>query len=188
MTYLLAGVLIWSLVHLIRCIAPSFRETMIGKLGENGWKGLFAHLILAALGLMIFGWRSADPVSVYQPAAWGRPVGMAVVLLGFVFFGAAQGQTNIKRLVRHPQLTGVLLWSVGHLLANGDNLSVLLFTGLGVWASLEIILISLREGEWQKPDAVPTSRDIRNVAISVVIFGVAYAAHEWLSGVPLIAF
>ena len=94
MTYLLAGVLMWSLVHLIRCFAPGFRETMIGKMGENAWKGLFALLILASLGLMIFGWRTGDPVTFYQPMGIGRPVGMAIVLLGFIFFGAAQGQTK----------------------------------------------------------------------------------------------
>ena len=41
---------------------------------------------------------------------------------------------NVKRLLRHPQLTGVALWGIGHLLANGESRSIILFGGLGAWA------------------------------------------------------
>ena len=43
---------------------------------------------------------------------------------------APYSHNNFKRLLRHPQLTGVLLWGVGHLFANGENRSLLLFGGM----------------------------------------------------------
>ena len=90
---------------------------------------------------------------------------------------------NVKRVLRHPQLTGLIVWAIGHLLANGDILSVVLFGGLGVWAVAEIVLINRREGAWVKPEPVPISAEIRPVLIGLVVFVALFAAHPYLFGV-----
>ena len=92
--------------------------------------------------------------------------------------------TNIKRLHRHPQLIGVAFWSIAHLLANGDNRSLLLFGGLGAWAVVEMVSINQRQGEWQKPDKVPLTNDIVTVVVGVALFAVLLFAHPYLTGIP----
>ncbi len=186
MTLLIVGLLLWSLVHLFPSVMPGARANLIGKLGEGPYKGLFALDLVIALLLMVFGWRSATPEFWYAPPLPASPVIVALVLIAFVLMGAANAPTNIKRLLRHPMLTGVIVWGVAHLLANGDSRSVILFGGLSLWAIIAIITISRRDGEWVKPDAVPIQKDIVLVIIGAVLTAVVAYFHEYLSGVPIL--
>ena len=67
MSMLILGVVLWMAVHLLPSLGRGLRQKMIDGMGENGYKGLFSLLLLGAIGLMVMGWRSADPVSVYIP-------------------------------------------------------------------------------------------------------------------------
>ena len=55
MEMLVAGLLIWSVVHLSPSAAPALRQKLVGRMGENPYKGLFAVLILA--GQFFVQWR-----------------------------------------------------------------------------------------------------------------------------------
>ncbi|MGI9325382.1 MAG: NnrU family protein [Pseudomonadales bacterium] len=185
MTLLIGGLLLWTLVHLFPSVMPGARASLIGKLGEGPYKGLFALDLLIALLLMVFGWRSATPEFWYAPPLPASPLIFVLVLIAFALMGAANAPTNIKRLLRHPMLTGVIVWGVAHLLANGDSRSVILFGGLSVWAVVAIITISRRDGEWLKPEAVPIQKDIVLLIIGAVLTAVVAYFHEYLSGVPI---
>ena len=64
---------------------------------------------------------------------------MALVWIAFVLLAGANGPVGrIKATVRHPMLLGVILWSTGHLLANGDQASTLLFGSFLVWAVIDL--------------------------------------------------
>ena len=110
---------------------------------------------------------------------------MAAMLVALILFAAAFLKTNIKRYLRHPQLTSVLLWSVGHLLANGDSRSVILFGAMGVWSVIAMLAINRRDGVRQKPDAVPVSRDLIPVIVGVVLYAVAGWVHPYIAGVAV---
>jgi len=183
---LIAGLVLWSTVHFFPAVAVQTRTNLISRYGQPSYKGLFAVLIICSIVLMVYGWRHVAPVAVYQPPEWGRAVAYVLVFFTFLLFVAAKRLTNIKRLLRHPQLTGVTLWSIGHLLANGDNRSLVLFAGIGVWALLEIGFINRRTGAWIKPEPVPLRRDIITVAIGVILYLVVLALHPYLSGTKLI--
>ena len=148
-------------------------------------KTTFAYLI--AILLMVFGWRSATPELWYAAPLAGAPIVVAaLVLISFVLMGAANVPTNIKRVLRHPMLTGVILWGVAHLLANGDNRSVTLFGILTIWAAVSIVLINRREGEYTPPEAVPVQKDIVLVLVGAVLTSVVAYFHEYLSGMPIL--
>ena len=184
MILLTIGVLLWAFAHLIKSILPGLRAALVGKLGENPYKGLVALDIVIAIVLMVFGWRSAAIDIWYVPPLAGSPyVTAALVLIAFVLMGAANAPTNIKRFLRHPMLTGVVVWAIAHLLANGDNRSVVLFGGLGVWAALEIVLVSRRDGEWIKPEPVPVAKDVTLIVVGSVLFALVAYFHEFLFGV-----
>lgn len=184
MALLLAGITVWFLVHLFPAVAPVSRENMIFKLGENAYKGLFSLLILAALLLIVFGWKSSVPTTVYMPPIAPGLLPAVMVFAAFVLFFSSNFNTNAKRYLRHPQMAGTLLWAAAHLLTNGDSRSVMLFGGLAVWALLEIVLCNRRDGPRDELPAASLKYDL----IAVLIGGVAWAIvghfHIKLFGVP----
>lgn len=183
MIWLWLGVGLWSGLHFIPSLARGLRDSLIERLGDKAYKILFALGVVCSIALMVLGWRSTTPVDLYVPPSWGAPVASALVLVAFLLFGLAHAKTNVKRLIRHPQLTGLVIWSIGHLLANGDNRSVVLFGVLGCWALVEMPLINRREGAWVRPDPVPLKAEIRPVVTGLIIFAVFLFAHPYLFGV-----
>jgi uncharacterized membrane protein len=185
MKLIIAGLAIWSLVHFVPSMTQPLKLKIKGKLGENGYKLIFTALILASLALIVFGWRSTIPTTLYVLPLYTRHIAMLLVLIGFILFGASNYPTRIKSFVRHPQLTGVIVWAAAHLVLNGDSRSLVLFGGLGVWALLEIILINRREGDWVKPAAPGWARELRGLAISLVVFVVIVMIHPYIAGMPI---
>ena len=187
MEMLIAGVLLWSLVHLMKSVAPGLRASIQGAIGEGPHKGLVALILLVSLALMIFGWRSTTAEFVYDPPAWGRHANMTLMFIAILLIGAAQGASRIRQWIRHPMLTGVLIWAGGHLLANGDNKSLILFGGLGLWALVSIITVSRNEGIWVKPARIASvSRELLSVVIAATLYAVLMFVHPWIAGVPVV--
>ena len=183
MIWLILGVLLWSVAHLLKGAAGTLRQSFIDSLGADKYRSVFSLVIVASLVLMVLGWRSTTPELVYAPPTWGRHLTMLTMLISMVLFAAAGMPSNLKRNLRHPQLTGVIVWSFGHLIANGDSRSLILFGGIGLWALIEIPLINAREGEWKKPEAKPRAADIRAVLGGVVGYVILLFAHKYLFGV-----
>ena len=185
MELLISGLLIWSVVHLIPAVAPLMKQKWKTLLGETGYKLSFTVLLLASLALIIFGWRSSTPSYLYQLPGFVRHLAMLLVLIAFILLGAANYPSRIGNVIRHPMLTGVLVWAIAHLLVNGDSRSILLFGGMGVWAALEIIFINRRDAEWVKKPAPGWGREIRGLIISFVIFAVVVMIHPYMTGVAI---
>jgi uncharacterized membrane protein len=183
MTLLIAGVLTWSVVHLVPAIAPSLRQSLVGSLGEKGYKGLFALLVFGGLVLIVLGWRSTPEEYLYVLPPWSRTVGFVLMIVAFLLLGATHHPTRIKRWIRHPMLTGVFVWSASHLLMNGTIRAMVLFGGLGLWSLLEIMLINRRDGLYIKPDVPKLSEELRGFFISGIIFGVVLFLHPYFAGV-----
>lgn len=185
MALLILGMLLFAGVHFIPSLAPSLRANGIQRLGENGYKGLFSLLLLLAFGLLIFGWRSTHPAFLYAPLAALHLPALGLLLVAFFLLVISNRPSRLRMLIRHPQLAGVALWGVAHLLLNGDTRSVLLFGGMALWAVIEIWAINRRDGVWIKSDVPPLSADVINLAITAVVVAVVIYCHPWLSGVAV---
>ena len=185
MIWLCIGVLLFMLVHFVPSLATGLRNSLINHVGKHPYRGLFSLLLVISIALMVFGWRSTTPELVYLPPSWAMPLTSVLMLISVMLFGAAHQPTRIKRVVRHPQLTGMLVWSLSHLLSNGDSRSLVLF-GLGLWALIEMPLINRRAGAWVRPDAPALSIEIRGILISVVVFFVLVFLHPYFAGVSAI--
>lgn len=186
MELLIAGLLVWYVVHLMPSAAPALRQKVLGRLGENRYKAVAAVLLLASVALIIFGWRSSVASHLYQLPGFTRHLGMLLVLIAFIIFGTTSYPSRIKQYVRHPQLTGVSIWAFAHLMMNLDSRSIVLFGSMLIWAVLSIILINRRDGEWVKPEVPGWAREIRGFVISLVVFLVFMFVHRWITGVPII--
>ena len=185
MWVLALGIILWTGIHLSATLRVGVRDALITKLGENKYKGLFSLSLLVSIGIIVIGWRATDSIHVYDPPLWNSPLMILLVWIAFVLMAASAPANNIKRFVRHPQLTGVLVWAGAHLLANGDNRSLMLFGGLGLWALVEIFLISRRDGPWEKPEAVPFTRDLKIMLIATVVVVVLIMLHPFFTGMPI---
>lgn len=182
MFLLVLGVLLWSGAHLIKAAAPRWRAEKERALGENRWKGLISLAIVASIVLMVVGWRSAGYEAAYRPPLMTSPIVTGLMFVSFLLFAGASAPGNIKRLLRHPMLTGTIVFSIAHLLANGDQRSIVLFGGIGLWAVISIVLINRRDGAWQRPPAVSLAKDAMTLAGTVVIFGIVLFLHPYLFG------
>ena len=183
MALLIAGVLLWSITHFFPAAAPDARASLAGRFGEGPYKGLFALDIILALVLIVFGWKTATPTAIYAPPLFGSPVPSILLVIAIVLFVTSKTPNNIKRYIRHPQLSSVIFWGIGHLLTNGDSRSLVLFGGLTIWAALQIVFTNNRDGQWKKPNSVPLIKDIITVIVAVAVFAGLLYFHESLFGV-----
>lgn len=186
MALLIAGVVFWSIVHLMPAVAPNLRAALTTKLGESPYKGLFAIDIIIALALMVFGWKAATPSPVYAPPLVDSPLPLALMAVAILLFTASSMPNNLKRHIRHPQMAAVLLWSIAHLLSNGDNRSLVLFGGLGLWSLLEMVFINRRDRGWEPPPTIALGKDIITVIVAIIVFKTLGYFHLALFGVPAV--
>lgn len=186
MTRLAIGVLLWSVIHFIPVLAVDMKKNIINRFGEYPFKGVFTLIMGMAIYLIATGWSSALSEVIYIPPEWGHYVTVLLVLIGFILFLAPYPLNNFRRVLRHPQLIGMACWGVGHLLANGDTRSMVLFGGLTAWALVEMFLLNRRDGEWTKPVPVPVKKDFALVLFGALVFMVfLYTHHLIFGGSPL---
>jgi uncharacterized membrane protein len=126
------------------------RGALAGRMGENGFLGLYSVLMAVFLAWVVLAYRAAPSVPLWSLGAAGRwiptvvmPFALAFVVLGLTSKNvtAVGGERHwnspirgVGTITRHPFLWGAGLWALAHLAANGDAASVLLFGGMAVLA------------------------------------------------------
>lgn len=186
MAMLILGLVIFLGVHSIAFVSPGLRARGVAKLGEGGWKGLYALVSIAGLVLLVRGFAVAReaPVVLYTPPGWMRHVTFLFMLPVFPLILAAYFPGRIKTALKHPMLAAVKFWAFAHLLSNGTLADVLLFGAFLAWAVLD--RISLKRRPPQQIHTAP-ARPF-NDALSIVVGLALYAffigwAHLRLFGV-----
>ena len=187
MTMLSLGLFIWVTVHLFPSVLPDKRQLLITRLGNNAYRGVFALLILVSLFLIVSGWRTTVPAHLYNPVDVLQLPSILLTMVGFILVVAANfPATRFKRIIRQPQLTGVFIWAIAHLLTNGDSRSVMVFSVLGAWCVVSIFTIKRRDGTWVKPHtSAGWGQEIGIVMAGLAISALAIYFHESLSGVQI---
>jgi uncharacterized membrane protein len=183
MLILLLGLALWSAVHLFPIIAPDRRAELVARHGVGPYKGAFAVVLVATITLMVWGYRSAEVVHLFFPPPFLWHLNNLLMLVAFLIVGAGHSRSNIRRFIRHPQLTAVKIWAVAHLLVNGDLASWVLFGGLILWAGASVGLLNKRDGVWLTPPASPRRTDIIHVAVSLALFVAVAFVHLHVFGV-----
>ena len=180
MIWLALGVLIWAWSHSMKRVSPGFRA----RLGEPG-KGLVSVLALVALGLMIWGYRSAEVIPLWQPPAAMRHANNGLMLVAVILLFMQANRGRLRTLLRHPMLASVVVWAVAHLLVTGDVASLILWGGLGAWAIFDMVMINRMEPAWMRPAPGPLVNDVIYVLGMLVVFAGIVWLHGWLGYPPL---
>ncbi len=186
MILFLVGLYGFLLVHLIHALAPGVRAGMIAKLGDGPWKGIYSLVSLVFFILMVMNYSAAQASTIVfaEPPAPLKhlnslfsPIALILVVAGSLPRGF------IQKTLKHPQLVGVKLWSLGHLLANWDLTSFILFGSFLAWAV--IVRISVKRRPLAEPKTPSALWDGVAVLVGVAITGwIFMGGHVWMVGYP----
>lgn len=199
------------------------RAILISRIGEKAFRGLFSVFALSTLVWVVMAYRAAPMIVVWDP-----PPGLRWLTLVLVAFAVwlvvasvtrssqrsmanddgrktADAAGGVLAITRHPMMWGIVSWAVGHLLARGDQASLLLFGGIAIlaiagslsqdrkqraragddWASYanatsHVPFAAIATGRAKlKPSEIGWLSPI----IALVVFVGLIAAHQWAFGV-----
>ena len=127
------------------------RDAMVGRIGLRGYMTVFSLASVAAMSWLVIAYQKADYIPTWGQLQWWKPVMIALMLPAFLLVVVGLATPNptsvgqeqlveaaprgVVRITRHPFLMGVALWSLIHLIGNGDWASFLLFGALLVVAA-----------------------------------------------------
>lgn len=127
-------------IHSLRVFAPGVRESMIAKLGGRfPWMGVYALISLIFFVVMCTGYDDAQMSTIIfaEPPTPLKHLNSLFSPIALVlFFAGSLPHGYLQKYLKHPQLVGVKLWALGHLLANWDLVSFILFGSFLAWAVL----------------------------------------------------
>lgn len=130
-----------------------------------------------------FGLARAEGVVLYNPPSWGGHANLLLMFVAFTLLPFNMRSNRLRPLIKNPFLLAVGLWSVGHLLANGELGAVVLFGAFLIWAIANRLSLSRRPDVL--PPSVPLMQDIVAIGIAWVIYLLfLFKLHTWLIGVP----
>ena len=143
MSVLPISAMVFVAAHLLISGTP-LRGLLVRRIGEGPYRGLFSLIALGTLIWLIRAYNAATPEPLWAVTVLGwaplalMPFALMSLVIGVTspnpslagmegrFRGEIQA-LGIFRVTRHPVQTGIALWALGHLLANGDTASIWFF-------------------------------------------------------------
>jgi uncharacterized membrane protein len=166
------------------------RAQAIAKLGEGTYKIIYSLVSLAGLVLIVWGYahyRANGWIDVWYPPKALRHIAVALMLPAVILVVASYIRGRIFATLKHPMLAGIKLWAAGHLLANGDLGSIILFGSFLGWAVYDRISLKHRADSGAPPIPVGgVTNDLIAVVVGLVAYlALAFAFHPVVIGAPV---
>jgi uncharacterized membrane protein len=192
MTILILGLVIFLGLHSTRIVSDRGRERAIARLGEGPWKGIYSLISVIGFVLIVWGFARAryDAPQLWTPPPGARHIPMLLMLIALILLaGFLFKRSHIAVMTHHPMLWSVLLWSAGHLFANGSAADLVLFGAFAIWSAADLVSAYARD---RRNGVVYPAPEVAATAGAVVVGSVAYALligglHFWLFGVSPLA-
>lgn len=173
------------------------RAQLIAKVGDGSYKILYSLVALAGLALIVWGfgtYRSAGMIDVWEQFVPAnvmrllRHITLALMLPAVILVVASYIRGRIFTTLKHPMLAGIKVWALGHLLANGDLGSIILFGSFLAWAVFDRISLKYRTDSGAPPIPVGgVTNDLIAVAVGFVAYlALVFAFHPVVIGVPVV--
>ncbi len=175
------AVALFAVLHLVPAF-PSLKARLKDRFGK-AYGMLFAVGSILSLVLIVVGWQMADRAAVYDPPAWGFRANLALSFVAFLLLGVFLFRGKARQFLRLPLAMGVVLWATGHLLANGDQASVILFGGMLVYGATHLAA-GFAQGFRPSPE-VRQGHDVIALFVGVALYSVMIRMHEHVTGVAL---
>ncbi|MGY6627936.1 MAG: NnrU family protein [Oceanicaulis sp.] len=150
MDVLIIGLVLLLGVHMIRLIG--LRGPVVRLISEPLYAVFYSVISAVGLALVIYGHILSHPSpTVWLPPEWTRTVALFAVPVSLVLLVAAYLPSHIRSWTRHPMTLAVFLWSGAHLLANGEQASIVLFGSFFAWSIVILIEAYARGGQFARP-------------------------------------
>lgn len=172
---LILGLVIFIGIHLLPTW-QGLRARLITRIGIGAYKAFFSIIAAISLVLIWVGFANSPHIEVFNPPSWGYKLVPILMLPALILLVAAYIPCNIRRVVKHPMLIGIKLWALGHLLANGDVASLLLFGSLLAFAVFDMISVKRRKALPARPKQ-PIYMDAITVISGILLFGFIMHIH-----------
>lgn len=148
MLLLIIGLVVFFAIHLVPT-EPTLRAGLATRFGEPAYKAVFAVISVIGLVLIVYGYHKLQVSpgknpDLWYPPKWLRHIALLLMLVSMILLVAAYVPSRIRDAVQHPMLLSIKVWAVGHLLANGDLASVVLFGSFLAWAIFDRISVKRR--------------------------------------------
>ena len=204
--------------------SSGLRGRLVAAMGERAYVAVYSVVSIVVLVLLVRAYNATVPASLLWPtvdalrmlALLLMPLALLLVIggvltrnptsLGVVLEdGAEVPVAGVMRITRHPVQCGILIWSLGHLLANGDLPSLLFFGSFALISGYGMVLIDRRKQRvfgtgWEAfsgaTSLVPFAAIIRGrqslklgeigwlaPLVTVVVYLALWWGHVWVSGV-----
>lgn len=206
--------------------STGLRPALVQVIGEQGFLGVYSLVAAGAFGLLIWTYGSVprldyawfpDPSMFWVPKVI-MPLAMIFMLGGFMVPNPTQvggekilddgaDTRGLLRITRHPFLWAVILWSVAHIIVNGDWVSIVFFGTFLALGGIGTLLLDRKKAvklgdRWAAFAAVTSNVPFgailagRNrfvpgellppVAVGLAGYVAVWFLHEWIAGVPII--
>lgn len=179
----LSALTFFFLLHTIP-FQPHLRKKLTDRLGEKRYKILFRLSILSIVVAGVLGWAQFDNIYYYEPSLLFKRIHLAIMFPVVYLWVSAEVPNNLKRFIRHPMLTGMKLWALGHLLANGDLRSMILFISILIFSVLAVIARNRLSAPIERP-AKPIKYDFAVLVIAITLYYLLVTFHGNLFGMPV---
>ena len=190
MSVLALGLALMLGVHVFASLRGP-RGFLVERIGADPYRGL--HTLVAALGLALIVWgfiryRADAWDQIWAPPAHARDVTWTLMWFALVslacVFNKAPGK--IRGWLRHPLLASATLWSLAHLVSNGDAGGMLLFGAFFVWSIYARIAPELRGDHGAAPSAAFTRADAIVLVVGTILWAALIVLHPHFAGVAAI--
>jgi len=179
MASLIAAALFFDAIHIV-IAGTELRWKIVARIGEEVFQAIFSVLSLAGIVWLCQAYGRAGYVETWGQVQMFRPLALLVMFFAFFFVVFAFAVPNptavrggamlrekeparsIQRITRHPFLWGVALWSLIHLILNGDLASLIFFgcfllLALAGPASIDRKRKRIHGDDWERFAAVTSS-------------------------------
>ena len=179
---LIAILALFGILHVLPAV-PSLKAPAVAALGK-AYGPAYGVASLVLFVAAIWSFRQIAPEALYAEPSWGRHANFGLSLLGFLCLGIFIFRGSWRNRLRHPMALGILFWAAGHLLANGDLATTVLFGGFALIAVLHAFL---RQSNGLVVDGpVREGHNMMSILTGVALYGVAVQLHPVFAGVSVI--
>ena len=186
------GLAIFFALHVFSAVRPrAAGQDLKERMGYGPYMGLYSLISIASFVMIVYGYGLTRGAGVlYTPPTWMQHINLVLMIPAMILLVASQIPAgHIKKMSKHPMLLAVKLWALGHLLANGELNSVLLFGSFLAYAVFDRIMVKRRGDNGPGPDAAlsPMMDAISVIAGLAVWAALVLWLHPILFGVRVIA-
>lgn len=191
---------------------PNVKSRIVGVIGPVGFTLAYSMLSTAILTWIIIAAGRAPYVELWAWAPWQNHVPLTGMLLATLIISMTFGQPNplsfggwnndrfdpddagLIGWIRHPLLVVLLIWSLAHMIPNGNLAHVIVFGLFAGFSLLGMRIIDIRsrrilgDQEWErlahtKRQFKPTRQGLTRLAIGTVIYLILLYLHEPVIGI-----